>query len=445
MSNPTAVALVSQEHKEEVTTTHEMFVQVIEASSLPALTARKPGRPPTLGSLQLCLGIVLHFLRGWGSQLDLWRSLCSEAMGGFAPVKVCDQAVYHRLDTAAGAMRAMFEQVSHTWWERSPSSSTTLAPFAQQVLAEDESTLDRLSRWLPALRTAVAMQKTVLAGRISALFDVRRHQWVRVDVLEEAKANSKAHARAMLEGLKAGTLLLFDRGDFGFEWFDQVNEQGLWWVSRYANRASYQVLWVCYQGDGVLDAVIQRGAYRADQARHRVRLVSFWHRGQHYRYLTTVLDAHVLPLRDIALLYARRWEIEMAFRLLKDYLHLGVLWSAKWSVLQVQLWATLLLAQVYHATQHQVACQAAVDEQDVSMELLVRWVPRLLARGVEPVNSWVKQGVRLGFLRPSRRVDIQTPCIDERWVQSAPPEVLHPVEQVRHAHRKCEPRSQRKL
>ncbi len=248
----------------------------------------------------------------------------------------------------------------------------------------------------------------------------------------------------MLDGLKAGTLLLFDRGYFSFEWFDHVSEQGLWWVSRYVNHASYQVLWVCYQGDGVLDAIIQLGAYRADQARHRVRLVSFWHRGQHYRYLTNVLDPHVLPLRDIAVLYARRWDIEMAFRLLKDYLHLNVLWSAKWSVLQVQLWATLLLGQVVHATQHQVACQAGVQDKEVSMELVVRWVPRLLARGVEPVSYLVKHGERLRFLRPSSCVDIHTPLSDAGWVQPAPQEVLHPAEHARHAHRKCESRPQRR-
>ena len=73
---------------------------------------RRRGKPARLSALHLCLGIVLCGLQGFGSQLKLWRCLCLEPMGSFAPVHVVDQAVYNRLARAAGAMRAFFEQVS---------------------------------------------------------------------------------------------------------------------------------------------------------------------------------------------------------------------------------------------------------------------------------------------------------------------------------------------
>jgi len=38
--------------------------------------------------------------------------------------------------------------------------------------------------------------------RISALFDIRMQQWVRVDLLAEASANCKQHARKMLANLQ---------------------------------------------------------------------------------------------------------------------------------------------------------------------------------------------------------------------------------------------------
>ena len=163
-------------------------------------------------------------------------------MGPFAPVQVVDQAVYNRLARAAGVMRAFFEQVS-AWMSEQMAGleDRRLAPWASQVLALDESTLDAVGRWLPALRHVVPGDPRLLAGRISALFDVRRQQWVRVEVWQEAVANCKAQARHMVEGLQAGTLLLFDRGYLSFPWFDELSERGLWWISRYANHASYHV------------------------------------------------------------------------------------------------------------------------------------------------------------------------------------------------------------
>jgi len=68
---------------------------------------------------------------------------------------------------------------------------------------------------------------------------------------------------------------------------------------------------------GLLDAIVWLGKYRADRAASAVRLVCFSFHGTQYRYLTNVLDSTQLSLRDIAQLYARRWDIELAFKLLK--------------------------------------------------------------------------------------------------------------------------------
>jgi IS4 transposase len=98
---------------------------------------------------------------------------------------------------------------------------------------------------------------------------------------------------------------------------------------------SYQVSHICYQADGVLDAIVYLGTASSNQAQYPVRLIQFWLHGRHYRYLTNVLDPQVLRLSDVVNLYARRWDIELAFRALKDHLNLHHLWSAKWAVVQV--------------------------------------------------------------------------------------------------------------
>src|SRR6266567_197701 len=371
---------------------------VLHQSQALVPAGRRRGKPATLTALHLCLGIVLCGLEGFGSQLKLWRRLCLEPIGPFAPVRVVDQAIYNRLERAAGVMRGFFEQASLWMSEQLVGlEERTLAPWAGQVLALDESTLDAVGRWLPELRR-------LLPGA---------------------------------PGLQAGTLLLFDRGYRSFPWFDELTEGKLWWISRYANHASMQVRHILYQGDGVLDAIVWLGIYRADRARYPVRLVQFYQRGQLHRYLTNVLDPQQLALADIARLYARRWDIELAFCLLKEHLQLSQLWSAKWEVVQVQIWGALLLAQVFHGLQVQLAAQEGVDPFDVSLDVLVEVAPRLLQRGIAPLPFLGRVGREVGLIRPSTRIEVQVPFVDATWITPAPPEALRPRETVRYAQRKC--------
>ncbi len=273
-----------------VPTQQELVSYVTERTQAIVPVVQRRGKPATLTTLHLCLGIVLSGLEGFGPQLALWRRFCLEPMGPFAPVLVGDQAIYNRLARAAEAMRAFFVEVSG--WMREQLGGLedrTLAPWAHQVLALDESTLDAVGRWLPELRGVLSGEPRLLAGRISALLDVRRQQWVRVEVWQEAVANCKQQARLLLEGLPEKTLLLFDRGYLSFPWFDELTERKLWWISRYGNRVSMQVRHILYQGDGVLDAIVWLGVHRADRARYPVRLVQFYHYGRLHRYLTNVL------------------------------------------------------------------------------------------------------------------------------------------------------------
>lgn len=432
--------IARQEASWPLPTPEQMLACVKESAQALMPAHKRAGRPATLTNWHLCLGVLMCGLRGFGSQLAFWRLLCMEPMGPFAPVQVVDQAVYNRLAKAADLMHTLFVQVSAAMRQHLDGlQDRSLAPFASQVLALDESTLDAVGRWLPQLRGVLAGDSTLLAGRISALFDVRLQQWVRVDVLQGASANCKLHAREMLSEVTAGTLLLFDRGYLSFPWFDELSARGLWWLSRYGNEVSYQVRHVLYQGDGVLDAIVYLGRYRADQAKHPVRLVQFYRRGRLYRYLTNVLDPQLLPLADVAGLYARRWDIELAFCLLKEHLQASQLWSAKWPVLQVQIWCALLLAQLFHGLQVQLAAQEGVDPFEVSIDVLVQVVPALLQRGLAPLPSLARYARTIGLIRPSSRLKVEVPFVDATWITPAPPEALQPRAKARYAQRKCQP------
>jgi len=227
----------------------------------------------------------------------------------------------------------------------------------------------------------------------------------------------------MLEGLAQGTLVLFDLGYFGFEWLDELTLRKLWWVSRLREKTSYTIIHTFYQSEDVFDGLVMLGTGRA-QARYAVRLVR-WRVGvRWYTYLTNVLEPQVLPLAEIARLYARRWDIELAFLTLKEHVGLHLLWTSKLVTILQQVWACLIIAQVLQALRLEIACGAGVDRFEVFLPLVVQTLPPMLARDEDVVTLCVQRGRQLGFIRPSSRTRRQVPQVATQDIQPRPAELV---------------------
>ena len=420
----------------------EAFLRTLIADLEPEPVSTGPGRPRILPALALWGGFLVCVLRGFSSQLDLWRLLALGQLWDYPRYPVGDQAVYKRL-AAAGTqpLEHLFAQTSAVLAARlAPYAASDLAPFAREVVALDHSDLDPIARRLPRLRDLPPNDAQLLPGQLAGLFDLRRQQWREIQFIPEPHQNEKVTARAMVAGLPPESLVLCDLGFFGFAWFDDLTDQGLWYVSRLRQGTSYAVLHTYYADHETFDGLIWLGQHRADRAKHAVRLIRFRHQGNLHHYITNVLDPLTCPLREIARLYARRWDFELAANLVKQHLGLHLVWSAKPVVIQQQLWAVLLISQILQALRLEIAGRAGVDPFEVSMALLVRWLPRLAAAGQDPLQVFVAQGRDVGFIRPSSRLTITAPTIPKEAIAPLPPDL--PLERTpRHAHRKCGPRS----
>jgi hypothetical protein len=205
------------------------------------------------------------------------------------------------------------------------------------------------------------------------------------------------------------------------------------------HQVTYEVIHTFYQQGDLFDGLVWLGKYRADRAAHAVRLVTFSIGKVHFRYITNVRDPLQLTIKEIAILYARRWDIEMAFKMVKRHLKLHILWSAKPQIVLLQLWAVLIIAQILHALQMEIAGLAKVDPFDVSLDLVTQYVPRLTQEGKNPVQMIVENGHRFGFIRPSRRIRIQAPEYDSSQLMPLPDGIVL-TRKPRYAQRKCGPR-----
>ena len=399
------------------------------------------GRPRVLPALALWAGLLVCVLRGLSSQLELWRVLSTKQLWFFPRFPLSDQAVYARLVSGGvQPLEALFEQISQVLKERlAPYAQMSLAPFAADVIALDHTDLDQVARRLPTLRAIPTGDARLLPGQLAGLFDLRRQQWRTVQFIADPNQNEKVTARDLVFSLAKNSLILCDLGFFGFAWFDDLTEHAYYFVSRLRKATTYQVIHTFYSREETFDGIIQLGKYRADRAKHAVRLVRFRHKGNLQSYITNVLDPRELPMIEIARLYARRWDFELAANLIKRHLNLHLLWSSKDVVIQQQVWAVLIISQILQALRLEIAGRAEVDPFDVSMDLLVRWLPQFAYVGQDPIKEFVEQGRRLGFIRPSSRLKIQGPIIPDDELLPLPADLL--LERVaRHANRNCGPR-----
>ncbi len=418
-------------------------LDAIEATLLeliPRLTpAPSPrGRPEVLPGALLWAGLLVCILRSSVSQQAIWRLLSQAGLWHFPQIPVSAEAVRIRLQRSGpDTMQQLFTQVTAELTGQY-AGNQSLAPFATGVYALDDSTLDQVARTLPALREAPAGDARLLPGKLSTAFDIRRQLFHTVLTSDLPRQNERVAARDLVATLPVGSLLLTDLGYFSFPWFDELSDAGYFFLSKLRAKTSYEVVHVLSDHQGVRDELVWLGAHRADRAKHLVRVIQVPIKGRVRRYVTNVRDPALLPVADVVRLYARRWDIELAFKLIKQELGLHLLWSAKWELILTQVWGVLVIAQIVASLRAQIAARARVELLDVSMALLLRDLPHLVRYGQGNLIDRIAALplVKGGYLRHSRRKHYVLP----HDVPVTPPPPNLPLTRTpRTAGRKCGP------
>jgi len=101
-----------------------------------------------------------------------------------------------------------------------------------------------------------------------------------------------------------------------------------------------------------------------------------------YRLITTILDPHLAPARELAGLYQERWEIETALDELKTHLRgtQMVLRSKTPELVEQEFYGLLLAHFAIRGLMHEAALEAAEDPDRISYVHAVRVVRRRLSR-----------------------------------------------------------------
>jgi transposase len=161
-------------------------------------------------------------------------------------------------------------------------------------------------------------------------------------VITEGKQHEVRVARQL--HYEAGTVLVFDRGYSDYDWFADLTEQGVWFVTRLKDNADYIVVEKRERParKGVLqDQVI--GFPRLEKAGRECffRRIEFFDEEQN-RVLVFVTNHLTWSPATIAAIYKQRWQIELFFKALKQSLRIKTFVGTSANALKTQIWAALI-------------------------------------------------------------------------------------------------------
>lgn len=323
--------------------------------------------------------------------------LARERMLWTPPLQVSQQAVSERLRTLPAALfRDLLETLLPQLAARAATRQRPLAPVITRVQqhfgriwALDASALEPLFQKVGLLRDQPG---PMLAGKLGALLDLAVRLPIAIWHDDDATVNERSFLDRVKRLLTPGTLLVLDKGFFGFALFDWCTDAGCFFlIPAKSHTKVASVLQTLEERKGVLDQIVQLGVYRSSKCRHPVRRVAVVIGGNERVYLTNVLDPTQLSPLAVVDLYARRWRIEDAFHLVKRQLGLSYVWTGASNGIQLQVWTTWLLYAVLLDR-----CDAVAEELDLVPD---RISTEMVFRGLYHFTVAAQQGTAIDPVR----------------------------------------------
>ena len=159
--------------------------------------------------------------------------------------------------------------------------------------------------------------------------------------MTEGKTDDLSTARALR--LPKGSIVVMDRGYTDYAWYKQLNNNGIFFVTRLKTNARYRVIerrTVLKNKGLTCDQTIELTGARAKHCPIRLRRISYKdaNTGIQYTFLTNHFK---LAARTIADIYKARWQIELFFKWIKQNLKIKSFLGTSKNAVMTQIWVAM--------------------------------------------------------------------------------------------------------
>jgi IS4 transposase len=170
-------------------------------------------------------------------------------------------------------------------------------------------------------------------------------------VITDGKSSDIAVARHMKWA--KGTIVVFDRGYVDYQWWQSIDEDGAFFVTRHKKDIPLEVVEerTAPQNSNVLkDQVVRLRSDKLAGGELELRLVTIWNeeKQEEMAFLTNHLK---LGATTIAGIYKDRWQIELFFKSLKQLLRVKTFVGTSANALKTQVWTALIAALLFKFVQ----------------------------------------------------------------------------------------------
>lgn len=236
------------------------------------------------------------------------------------------------------------------------------------VLIIDGSRVAAIARKLKILWDERAV---VLPGCLLAVYDLFRGIPRILEFCVDAAAGEMTRAKAALQCIKKGTLIVGDRLYSAAAFFEELRQKGLWGLFRRNQRLGLHCLAhkplskKRLHGGRIVEWLVRAGSGVSAPAQ-TLRLIRFSRGSTKRELLTNVLDPHPLTAEEALMLYGCRWSIERMYFDLKEVLNLNRVYAANPNAVGMQVYAGALVYAAMRVAQGELAERVGIEPEEIS-------------------------------------------------------------------------------
>jgi hypothetical protein len=146
--------------------------------------------------------------------------------------------------------------------------------------------------------------------------------------------------------LAAGSIITFDKGYVDYAQYEAFSKNSIWYVTRLKDNAIYEARKEFDIPDdaaaGVLkdeEIILHYGDKKKEE--HRSRRIAYWD-SENDRLFEFITNNFELTAEKIALIYKKRWQIELLFKQLKQNFPLKYFLGDNENAIEIQIWMAML-------------------------------------------------------------------------------------------------------
>lgn len=381
---------------------------------------RQLGLRSRILNLPFMVAAVLTLLwRDVAGVTELTRMLAREGFLWCRPTTVSQQAVSQRFLTFPAQLfekvfKDLLPDLKANWYSRKNRKLPESIQFSllkfDKIWIIDCSILEALFCKLDSLKD---VPKGQLAGKIGTVIDLVTRLPIEIWFNENSKASDVKFESKILNLVTRNTLLLLDRGFYHFNFWLQLIEKDIHFITRLKKGAAIKVEQVFTDSYNLRDRLRRLGSGTKNTPFITLRLVEVRNGKTWHSYLTSVVDPTILPPYVVADLYRKRWRIEDAFNTVKRLLGLSYLWTGSLNGIQLQIWGTWLFYAVLVDLGDAVADELSLPFDSISLEMIYRglyhfYVAHQKGKATDPVKYFSSSENRdLGIVKKQRKPHVK--------------------------------------